>query len=96
MKFTGGYAMIDCGGLNLLSTDSQSNLDMYKQCALVIKLGKPAIACNVVWGANNPMTPIPIMLNYESANTDTIVGTAATLQIYIANTGAITIVNLVG
>lgn len=90
----GGYYMIDCAALNLLSQTTQTSTRLYAELKSAISVGKPVFAYNVLWGSNNPMTAIPLMVNYESSDTDTIVATASTLQIYVAKTGEITIVNL--
>lgn len=90
----GGYCMIDCAGLDLLSQESQSSTRIYAQMKEAIELGKPTFAYNIMFGSNNPMTAVPIMVNFESSASTTIVATASTLQIWVDATGAITIVNM--
>lgn len=92
---TGGYTMIDCTGLNLLSETAQTIPGIHAECEAAIKIGKPVFAYGVVWGTGNPMTAIPIMVNHESTETETIVCTSSTLQLYIAENDSVTIVNMI-
>lgn len=94
MILKGGYAMIDCAGLNLLSAESQSSTRIYAQMKEAIELGKPTFAYNIVYGENNPMTAVPVMVNYDPYSSTTIVATASVLQIFVEQDGSIRIVNL--
>lgn len=90
----GGYFMVDCGGLNLLSESAQTITGIYNRVKTAIATGKPVFANNIVWGTGNPVTPVPVLCNFESTDSTTIICTAATLQIVIASNDSITIVNL--
>lgn len=87
----GGYFMIDCKGMNLLSGASQTIAGLYAQLEKAMSLMKPVFANNVMWGAV-PMTPIPVMVNTESGS---FVCTSSTLQIWVASNDAVTIVNMI-
>ena len=93
----GGYAQIDCAGLDLLSDSSVTIKGMYARLIEAIEQQKLVLACNIVWGSGNPMTPIPVMVNFEStsANADIIV-TASTLQIVVDKDDAVEVRNLIG
>lgn len=94
-KFTGGYQIIDCGGLNLLGGSTpQSITGIYKRVESGLKSNKPIFAGNCKYGDGHPMTPICVMAQQESA--DTIVCTASILQIWITKEDSVTIVSLLG
>lgn len=94
MELKGGYTMIDCKGLNLLSQSAQTISGLYNDCKTAIATGKAVFAHNINFGVGNPMTPVPIMVNFESAESTSIVCTASTIQIWVASNDAVTIVNL--
>ena len=90
----GGYFLIDCGGLDLIKGSTpQTITGLYAQCKRAMDLGKPVIACNMVWDTQGAVTPLNVMLVDFG---DYIIGTAATLQIVVQNTDVVTINNLVG
>lgn len=87
----GGYFMIDCKGLNLLSETAQTISGLYAQCQTALKMMKPVYANNVKWGSV-PMTPISVMVNVDSGK---IVCTASTLQVWVSETDSVTISNMI-
>lgn len=87
----GGYVLIDCEGLNLLSDSSQKVDGLYDECTRAIILNKPVYAYNCKWGTN-PMTPISVMVNDDGSGSH--ICTASTLQIRVASDDTVTIVNL--
>ena len=93
----GGYFMVDCGGLNLKAESAVTISGMYSRLLDAIKAQKPVFAYNVVFGSNNPMTPIPVMVNTEttSANAD-IFATASTLQIVVSYQDSVEVRNMIG
>lgn len=90
----GGYFMIDCDGLDLTKQTAQTITGLYNRMKSAIVANKPVFAYNINFGENNPMTPICIIVNMESAESPLIVGTAATLQLYVTSADSVTIVNL--
>lgn len=91
----GGYVMIDCKGLNLLSEASQTIDGLYEKSAEALATGKPIIVNNCEYGDGVPMTPTPVMgIEEEEDGTSTIVFTASTLQIRVSSDDSVEIVDL--
>ena len=86
-----GYIMIDCTGLNLLASESQTVNGLYAKCVEALETGKPCIACNLIYGAGVPMSPVPVFGIYED---DNIIFTASVLQIVVTPEDGVTIINL--
>ena len=92
-KFTGGYQIVDCDGLNLLGGSTpQTKTGLYKKMQSALKSGKPVFASNCTYGAGHPMTPICVMCQQEDENT--VVATASILQIWITKADSVTVVSL--
>lgn len=90
-KFIGGYVLVDCGGLNLLSESSQTITGLYKQCQDALATKKPILAVNCNWGTI-PVSPISVIgIQLEE---DTITFTSATLQIVVGDDNGVIINNL--
>ena len=90
----GGYSLIDCGGLDLISESSQSITGLNHRVAKAYKDNKPVYACNCFWG-DDYMTPIPVTVNPLPGTPTSYVCTAFTLQIVVAINDSVTITNLV-
>ena len=91
----GGYALIDCTGIDLKSESAVTLSGLYARLTEAITKQKLVIACNVLFGKNNPITPIPVMVNFEDTQADAdIICTAATLQIIVDKDEEVTINNL--
>ena len=86
----GGYAMVDCGGANLLADAPQTITGLYEQSKKAVESGKPILAynCNYV-----PMPPIPVFAILEAG---VYIFTASILQFRVASNDSVTIVNLIG
>ena len=92
-KFTGGYQIVDCDGLNLLGGSTpQTKTGLYKKMQSALKSGKPVFASNCIYGEGHPMTPICVMCQQEDENT--VVATASILQIWITKADSVTVVSL--
>lgn len=92
-KFSGGYQIVDCGGLNLLGGSTpQTKTGLYKKMQSALKSGKPVFASNCTYGSGHPMTPICVMCQQEDENT--VVATASILQIWITKADSVTVVSL--
>lgn len=90
----GGYTMIDCKGLNLQIETAQTISGIYAACKTAIATEKPVFAYNIIFGTNNKMTPIPVMVNFESAESEYIVATASTVQIWVTKADSVTVRNM--
>ena len=90
----GGYILIDCTGLDLIKGDTpQTITGIYAKVKSAMQKNKLLLAQNCVWD-DIPTTPIPVLAIQIDSNT--IVATANTLQIWITNEDVVTISNLVG
>lgn len=94
----GGYAMIDCTGLDLTKGSTPQTIDgLYDSLQVALEHGKPVIAYNCEWnenGVDRLMSPISVMVVQYSENL--IVATASTLQVFVGSDDSVTINNLVG
>lgn len=87
----GGYAMVDCKKLNLLSQESQTVAGLYSVCANAIKTGKPVIAFNCEYGEGVPLSPIPVFAIEQGGE---FCFSASILQIWVASNDSVRIVSL--
>lgn len=86
----GGYVLINCGGLNLLSESAQTITGLFNTVKAAYGKNKVVVAENVKWGTT-PMSPIPVFVNDLDG---VLVCTASTLQIRIASNDSVTIYNM--
>lgn len=91
MKTNGGYVMIDCKKMNLLSQTSQEINGLYNEVKKAMALGKPIQAYNCEYGTGVPMTPIEVFAIEEDG---LLICTASILQIRIASNDTVTITSL--
>ena len=89
----GGYVLVNCGGLDLLSESSQTISGLYNRVKSALATGKMMIAENVIWGTGKPISPIPVFA-IDMGSTYGIYITASTLQIRVSTADAVTIVNM--
>ena len=87
----GGYAMVDCKGLNLLADAPQTISGLRKAVKAAYESNKPIIACNCVYGAGVPLTPIQV---FEIEETGVYIMTASILQVRVHEGDVVTIENL--
>lgn len=92
MNKKGGYILIDCGGLNLLSETSQTITGLYAKVKKAHELNKPIYAVNCVYGSGVKMSPIQVFTINESG---TMIGTASILQVRVASDDSVTITSLI-
>lgn len=90
----GGYSLVDCGGLDLISETSQSITGLNHRLDKAYKNNKPVYACNCFWGDDH-ITPIPVMINPSPSTPTSYVCTTSTLQIVVAINDSVTITNMV-
>lgn len=88
----GGFAYIDCGGMNLLADSSQTITGLYNKVKAAYEGQKIIVATNCVYGTGVPMTPIPVFAIKESGN---FICTASILQITVESDDSVTITPLV-
>lgn len=88
----GGYAMIDCKGLELTETDPQEIEGVWEIAKKALESGKPIIAYNCVYN-NAPVSPVESFGWAISATEIVIVG--ATLHIHVKSDNTATVLDVV-
>lgn len=88
----GGYCMVDCKGLNLLSQDSQTISGLYDQCKKADWTDKVILAMNCQYGSGVELSPIPVFCIVEDG---AYIFTASILQIRVASDDSVTITSLI-
>lgn len=78
---TGGYFMVDLGGLDLTDDTKQTITGLYKRMQEALASGKPLVGYNSVWGSNSDSPMSPICFFAQQWSSDTVVGTASILNI---------------
>ena len=78
-----GYILLDGGGIDLSTSDSQTITGAWDRTVTAIKTGKPIWAFNTKYGSGKPLTPVPVFAWYLSATSAVIVG--ATLHIIVSS-----------
>ena len=79
----GGYFMVDCEGLDLLTQTEQTIDGIFAQVDNGYNSGKPVFAYNCKWGDDIIMSPVPVMLNPDPDTYGNYVATASVLQLRI-------------
>ena len=90
----GGYVLVDCKGLDLLSESTQTIAGLYARVKAAMATGKMIIAENMIWGdeVDRPISPVPCFgIDMDDYG---IYVTASTLQIRISKLDVVTIVNM--
>ena len=90
----GGYMMIDCQGIDLLSNSSQTKAGLYKALQVAMMIEKPIFAYGMYWGTGKPITPIPVFA--IQLLDDTIVCTSSTLQVWVTDEDSVEVHNMIG
>lgn len=88
----GGYILVDCGGLELNDSTTQSITGMYSRAKKALESGKPVYACNCVMN-DDPATPVSVVAWQEDSHT--IIATGHVLRIAIEDDDDVTVTNLV-
>lgn len=89
----GGYAMVDCKGLNLLGGSTpQTIAGIFSQCEKAMQSGKPIIAVNCVYGTGVKSSPIAVMGIKESGY---YIFTSSILQINVESNDHVTVSSLI-
>ena len=81
MKKT-GYVVVDCTGVNFLSTEKVVHTGIYDRVKAAFDTGKPMFAVGGVYGDGVPMTPVQVMAIIEDG---VYILTASILQIRVSS-----------
>lgn len=87
----GGYFMVDCTGLDLLTQTEQTIDGIFSQVDNSYKSGKPVFAYNCKWGDDITMSPVPVMVNPDPDTDGNYVATASVLQLRITPDDGVTV-----
>ena len=91
----GGYIMIDCKKLNLLSQSTQTISGLYNAVKEAMETGKPIFANNLLYGENYPISPVHVFGKFDGSEDEYIVLTASILQVWVKNDDTVTIASLI-
>lgn len=88
----GGYAMIDCTGLDLIKGNTPQTINgLYQKVKDTMASGKAIFACNCNWDGAF-VSPIQTFgIEFDGY----IIATASTLQIKVTSSDVVTIINMV-
>lgn len=90
----GGYAMVDCAGLDLTKgEEAQTISGLYNRAKTAFESNKPVYAVNCVWGNKGRVSPIQTF-GIDWGVAVGLIFTAATLQIRITSDDGVTITNM--
>ena len=93
VKNAGGYALVDCAGIELTSESKQTVAGIYNKIKKAYEGNKPVYACNLTF-SDKRVTPVNIFINPLPGSDTSLVGTASTLQLIVDNADGVTIVNM--
>lgn len=91
MKKT-GYVVVDCTGVNFLSTEKVVHAGMYDRVKAAFDTGKPMFAFGGEYGEGVPMTPVQVMAILEAG---VYIMTASILQIRVNSNDEVWMVPLI-
>lgn len=93
-KFTGGYQIIDCNGLDLTDSNEQTITGLFAKAKKACEDGSFVLATGCVWGDNSdaPLTPLPCFLQMWTS--ELIVATCSTKSVRITKADKCTVVDL--
>lgn len=89
----GGYFLVDCDGIDLTKETAQSVPGIWNKAVTAMKIGKPIVAHNCVYGSGVKVSPVTAFGWYISSTEIVIVG--ATLHIHIKNDDTATVLDVV-
>lgn len=87
-----GYVFVDCGGLELNDSTTQSITGIYKRAKAALATGKPVYAVNCVMN-DGYCSPISVAAWQEDSTT--IIATGHVFRVAIESDDDVTITNLV-
>jgi len=87
-----GYIFVDCGGLELNDSTTQSITGLYKRAQAALKTGKPVFAVNCLMN-DGYCTPVSVAAWQE--NSTTIIATGHVFRVTIESDDDVTVTNLV-
>lgn len=91
MYANGGFALIDCKGLNLASGNAQNIPGAWNAATAALGTKKPIVAINSVYG-NKPVSPVTCF-GWNIAE-DEVVIVGATLHIHVKDNDTCTVVDV--
>ena len=90
--YKGGYVLVDCDGLELNDSTTQSIPGIYKRAKEALYSGKPCFACNCLMN-NGVCSPVSVAAWQEDA--DVIIATGHVFRVTIEFDDDVTVTKLV-
>lgn len=87
-----GYIFVDCGGLELNDSTTQSITGLYKRAQAALDTGKPVFAVNCLMN-DGYCTPVSVAAWQEDSTT--IIATGHVFRVTIESDDDVTVTNLV-
>jgi len=87
-----GYILVDCGGLELNSGNTQSITGIYNRAKAALATGKPVFATNCLMN-NGYCSPVSVAAWQEDSTT--IIATGHVFRVSIESDNDVTVTNLV-
>ena len=87
-----GYIFVDCGGLELNDSTTQSITGLYKRAQAALKTGKPVFAVNCLM---NDSYCAPVSVAAWQEDSTTIIATGHVFRVTIESDDDVTVTNLV-
>lgn len=87
-----GYILVDCGGLELNDSTTQSITGLYKRAQAALASGKLVLACNCLMN-DGYCSPVSVAAWQE--NSTTIIATGHVFRVTIESDDDVTVTNLV-
>ena len=87
-----GYYLLDCKGLDLSSDSAQTITGSWQDCVNALKVGKPIVAHNCVYGTGKKVSPVTCFGWQIAADEIVIVG--ATLHIHVKDNDTATVLDV--
>lgn len=87
-----GYILVDCGGLNLMSSSEQTKTGIYARAKAALASGKPCFAVNCIMGTGRQCSPVSVAAWQEDS--DTIIATGHVFRVTIEEDDGVTVTNL--
>lgn len=87
-----GYILVDCGGLELNNSSTQSITGMYARAKKALQSEKPVYACNCLMN-NGYCSPVSVAAWQEDSTT--IIATGHVFRVAIESDDDVTVTNLV-
>lgn len=88
-----GYILVDCSGIDLTSTETQTKTGIFNAVDRAYNVGKACFGTSLVYGALGEMSPVPLMINPDGVGG--YFATSSILQVHVYANDTVTVTSLV-